>query len=101
MRLSSTPEPELIGRRARRRASRRTLRRGETFWGIVYATPAILLILAFLGYPLGSIAYHAFTRWSGLASPQWVGFHNFSVLWKDPIFRKALKNNFLFAITVP
>jgi ABC-type sugar transport system permease subunit len=63
--------------------------------------PALALILAFLGYPLVSIIYHAFTRWDGISAPKWIGLHNFSVLLKDPIFRKALKNNFLFAISVP
>src|SRR4029077_14427844 len=80
----------------------RTRRRlPEQVWGLLYMLPALVLILAFLGYPLGSVAYHAFTRWDGLSPPQWVGFHNFSVLVDDPIFRKALRNNFLFAISVP
>jgi multiple sugar transport system permease protein len=70
-------------------------------WGILYALPAALLIVAFVGYPLGSVAYHAFTRWDGLSPAHWVGFHNFSVLVNDPIFRKALRNNLLFAISVP
>jgi multiple sugar transport system permease protein len=74
---------------------------GEQVWGPLYALPAVLVVLAFLGYPLGSIAYHAFTRWDGLSSPQWVGFHNFGVLINDPIFRNALRNNLLFAISVP
>jgi ABC-type sugar transport system permease subunit len=73
----------------------------EQVWGPLYALPAAALIVAFLGYPLGSIAYHALTRWDGLSPPQWVGLHNFSVLVNDPIFRKALKNNLLFAISVP
>jgi ABC-type sugar transport system permease subunit len=67
----------------------------------VYAVPAAALIVAFLGYPLGSIAYHALTRWDGLSPPQWVGLHNFGVLLTDPIFRTALRNNLLFAISVP
>jgi ABC-type sugar transport system permease subunit len=73
----------------------------EQLWGLLYMLPAVVLILAFLGYPLGSVAYHAFTRWDGLSPAQWVGFHNFGVLVNDPIFRKALRNNLLFAISVP
>jgi multiple sugar transport system permease protein len=101
MQPSSTLELKTLGSRALRRGSPRSLRRGETFWGLVYALPAVLLLLAFVGYPLCSVAYHAFTRWDGISAPQWVGFHNFSVLAKDHIFRKALINNFLFATTVP
>jgi len=79
----------------------RRRRLGEQVWGPLYALPAILLILGFLGYPLGSIVYHAFTRWDGLSAPQWVGVHNFRVLVDDPIFGKAILNNALFAISVP
>ncbi len=55
----------------------------------------------FVAYPFGSILYHAFTRWDGIAPAQWVGLHNFRVLWQDPIFLNALKNNAIFALSVP
>ncbi len=29
----------------------------------------------------------------GLSPSQWVGLHNFRVLWGDPIFLRALRNN--------
>ena len=38
---------------------------------------------------------------TGSARPQWVGFHNFQLLWSDPIFLNALKNNAIFALSVP
>ena len=101
MRLKPAPEPAATAGRDRDRARSGRLRGGEAKWGIVYAAPAILVVLAFLGYPLGSIAYHGFTRWDGVAAPEWVGVHNFTVLWRDPILRKAVVNNCLFAITVP
>jgi len=55
----------------------------------------------FVAYPFGSILYHAFTRWDGIAPAQWVGLHNFKVLWHEPIFLTALKNNAIFAFSVP
>ena len=47
----------------------------------------------FVAYPFGSILYHAFTRWDGITPAQWVGLHNFRLLWHDPIFLHALRNN--------
>jgi multiple sugar transport system permease protein len=79
----------------------RRLIRSEQLWGPVYALPAIALVVIFIGYPLGSLVYHAMTRWDGLTPPQWVGLHNFSVLLNDPVFWHALGNNALFAISVP
>ena len=55
----------------------------------------------FVGYPFGSIVYHAFTRWDGIAPAQWVGLHNFELLWHDPLFLRSLRNNAFFAISVP
>ena len=55
----------------------------------------------FVAYPFASILYHSFTRWDGITPPQWVGFHNFRLLWQDPIFRNALENNAIFALSVP
>ncbi len=55
----------------------------------------------FVAYPFGNILYHAFTRWDGITPAKWVGLHNFRVLWQDPIFLNALKNNAIFALSVP
>jgi ABC-type sugar transport system permease subunit len=55
----------------------------------------------FVAYPFGSVLMHAFTRWDGIAPSEWVGLHNFRVLWQDPIFLNALKNNGIFALSVP
>jgi multiple sugar transport system permease protein len=79
----------------------RRLTRSEQLWGPVYALPAIALVVIFVGYPLGSLVYHAMTRWDGLTPPTWVGLHNFAVLLNDPVFWHALGNNALFAISVP
>jgi ABC-type sugar transport system permease subunit len=70
-------------------------------WGPVYALPAVGLIGVFFAYPMGSIVYHSFTRWDGINPAQWVGFHNFEVLLSDNVFRTALINNLIFAISVP
>jgi ABC-type sugar transport system permease subunit len=55
----------------------------------------------FVAYPFGSTLYHAFTRWDGISPSEWVGLHNFRLIWRDPIFLNALKNNAIFALSVP
>jgi raffinose/stachyose/melibiose transport system permease protein len=70
-------------------------------WGLLYATPAVGLVGLFVVYPFGSILYHAFTRWDGISPSQWVGTHNFSLLLHDPIFLHSLRNNAIFALSVP
>jgi multiple sugar transport system permease protein len=73
----------------------------DRLWGIVYVLPALALVLAFIAYPLASVVYHAFTEWDGIASPEWIGFDNFTELIDDPVFRTSLRNNALFALSVP
>jgi ABC-type sugar transport system permease subunit len=61
----------------------------------------VAVVLVFIGYPAISIAYHAFTRWNGYTEPVWIGLQNFQFLLQDPQFFLALRNNFLFAVSVP
>jgi multiple sugar transport system permease protein len=70
-------------------------------WGLLYAAPAVALVGVFVAYPFASVLYHAFTRWDGISASEWVGLHNFQLLWSDPIFRNALRNNAIFALSVP
>jgi ABC-type sugar transport system permease subunit len=81
--------------------ARKGPRRAEAWWGPIYALPAVAMVVAFIGYPAVSIAYHAFTKWNGYSEPTWIGLQNFQYLFEDPQFGLALRNNFLFAISVP
>jgi ABC-type sugar transport system permease subunit len=58
--------------------------------------PAILASLAFLYVPMVFSGYWSFTRYNGLAAPEWVGFANYAELFRDPDFLKALWNTVLF-----
>jgi ABC-type sugar transport system permease subunit len=73
----------------------------DRLWGAVYALPALVLVLAFIAYPLASVVYHAFTEWNGIDAPGWIGVDNFTRLADDPVFRTSLRNNALFALSVP
>jgi ABC-type sugar transport system permease subunit len=79
----------------------RAPRTSESIWGALYALPAVAMVVVFVGYPFASVLWHAFTRWSGLAAPQFVGLRNFQILLNDRLFLHALGNNLLFAISVP
>lgn len=68
---------------------------------MLFAAPAVLLVGYFVAYPIGTVVYYGFTRWDGLSPAQWVGLHNYEVLKDDPVFRRALRNNFIFALSVP
>jgi ABC-type sugar transport system permease subunit len=83
------------------RTRRRSLVRSDSRWGLVYAAPAIVILLVFLGYPFFSIVWHAFTRWNGYSEPTFIGLRNFEFLLQDKTFWSALGNNVFFALSVP
>jgi ABC-type sugar transport system permease subunit len=70
-------------------------------WGLVYATPALAIVLVFIGYPFASIVYHSLTRWKGYGEPEIIGTRNFEFLLRDGVFWGALANNLFFALSVP
>ena len=76
-------------------------RRAQARWGPLYALPALVVVLVFVGYPFASIVFHAFTEWDGFTEPTWIGLANFEALLHDPYFATALRNNLFFALTVP
>ena len=75
--------------------------RREWVWGVVYALPAVVLVTAFLGYPLVRVVSYGLTRWDGIGAPEWVGLRNFGQLVHDQVFLDALKNNVIYATSVP
>ena len=83
------------------RTRRPGLRRADSRWGIVYALPAILVLLVFIGYPFVSIVWHSFTRWNGYTAPTWIGLKNFEFLLQDANFWNAVRNNVFFALSIP
>lgn len=70
--------------------------------GLVFMAPAILYMAVFLGLPFLLAIYFSLTNLtinniqSGFS---FVGLENFGELFRDPIFRQALRNTLVFAIS--
>ena len=63
--------------------------------------PAILLILVFILIPILYGFYLSLVRWDGFNPPVFVGLANYIKLSsRDDIFRKAITNNIIFAVSV-
>jgi ABC-type sugar transport system permease subunit len=68
--------------------------------GYLFAGPAILVLAAFLLYPIGYSVWLSLHEWSGY-TPRWgafVGFANYTALLRDEVFWKATVNSLLFVI---
>ena len=64
--------------------------------GYVLILPLVLASGAFLFVPIVTSAYWSFTDFSGLGSPTWVGLRNYTDLFADPRFIRALVNTVIF-----
>lgn len=75
----------------------------------LFMAPALLILVVFTFYPIFCGVGLAFTEFSllrhtpegHLVGPRWVWFQNFSRLWVDPYFWKALRNSVLYLAVVP
>ena len=83
--------------RARKRASATLLDRAGGS-GLPYVLPGAIVYLAFVFIPILSAVGVSLTDWDGLAAPVFVGFRNYSALFADPLFYRALGNNAQFIL---
>lgn len=81
--------------RPRERAS---IRREALYVGVLFALPAVVVYTVFVVVPIAQAFYYAFFNWNGLNRPtDFVGLGNFVDILQDPVFRRAVANNFLIA----
>jgi ABC-type sugar transport system permease subunit len=83
-------------------AARRSWRRHAA--GYAFAGPALLILAAFLVYPIGYSAWLSFHEWDGY-TPSWgpfVGLENYRALAGDEVFWRATWNSVVFvAVRTP
>jgi ABC-type sugar transport system permease subunit len=77
-----------------------TLRSRRRRAGIVLSIPAVALVVALLGVPIGQAVYYSMTTWNGTTST-WIGPSTYSSTFTDPIFWRVLENNGLLLLAVP
>jgi multiple sugar transport system permease protein len=67
-------------------------------YGYIAILPWFIGFLVFTAGPMVYSAYLTFTDWELLTPPEWVGFKNFERLGRDPLFRTAMFNTFIYTI---
>lgn len=63
----------------------------------IFISPFYILFFVFMLGPAIFAFYAGFTKWRGLAPPEFIGFQNYVYLLKDGTFHKALLNTFKYA----
>ena len=73
------------------------LRKEDRWKLMVFLLPALILFAAFFLYPLVYVIVMSFFKWDAFHPPVYNGFANYTALFKDLTFRRALKNNLTWA----
>ncbi|MEX2444851.1 MAG: sugar ABC transporter permease [Alkalispirochaeta sp.] len=72
--------------------------RNDRKWAVIFLTPAILLLLAFMAGPVIASFVLSLFEWDLLTPPNWVGIANFVELFRDAEFYRSLGNTLTFII---
>ncbi len=58
------------------------------------SAPAVVIFVTFVVLPVFLAAYYGFFRWKGYGKPtDFIGLHNYVIIFQDPLFMGALKHN--------
>lgn len=60
---------------------------------VLFIAPAFAMFSIFVIYPIIQSIALSFAEWQGIGPKKWVGFNNYELLFKDPVFWKSLVNN--------
>ena len=69
----------------------------ENLHWYLFIAPAVLLLIAFMGFPLYRSLELSLFQWKGLLPRKWVGLDNFVELFSDVYFWNALSHTIVFA----
>jgi N-acetylglucosamine transport system permease protein len=94
--------PAAGGRPRSAARQRRMAGRGRRSFMAVFLGLPLAIYLIFVIYPFGQALYYSMTDWSGFSTTyNFVGLGNFTKLFHDATFIRALLNNVELAIVVP
>jgi ABC-type sugar transport system permease subunit len=68
--------------------------------GLLLSLPAVLVVVALLGLPIGQAIYYSMTTWDGI-SATWIGPSAYLTALSDPILWRVLENNALLLLSIP
>jgi len=92
--------PPRRGGSRRRGAGRSRLAARRRRAGILLSLPAVIVVVALLGLPIGQAVYYSMTTWDGITAT-WIGPSTYTAALTDPIFWRVLENNGLLLLAIP
>ena len=64
----------------------------------LFMTPALVLFVLFFLVPVCYVLIVSLFQWNGMSAASFVGIKNYFTIWKDPVFRRSVLNNVIWAL---
>ena len=64
----------------------------------LFMTPALVLFVLFFLIPVCYVLVVSLFQWNGMSAASFVGVKNYFTIWKDPVFRRSVLNNVIWAL---
>lgn len=64
----------------------------------LFMTPALVLFVLFFLIPVCYVLIVSLFQWNGMSAASFVGIKNYFTIWKDPVFRRSVLNNVIWAL---
>ena len=64
----------------------------------LFMTPALVLFVLFFLIPVCYVLVVSLFQWNGMSAASFVGIKNYFTIWKDPVFRRSVLNNVIWAL---
>lgn len=72
----------------------------QWFWGYIFILPVMIGFFLFMIYPIVVGISLSFTSWPGLGPKEWIGFANYSKMFHDAHFLKAVGNTAYYTLGI-
>jgi len=70
----------------------------RNIWLVVFVLPALVVFGLLYLAPLVTAVVSSFSKWNGFTAMEFIGFRNYSSIFKDPAFHNALLNTLKWAM---
>jgi raffinose/stachyose/melibiose transport system permease protein len=93
--MASTATPLSVTRASKRRSATPFARSYQAY---LFLAPGFIIYCIFVLFPIFNTARYSLFDWTGFSEPTYIGFQNYTELFQDTDFWRALNNNFFFVI---
>lgn len=78
-----------------------TMKQSETMDSYILIAPLLILLAVFILYPVLANIYLSFFKWKGMGKAVFIGFKNYSTMFKDETFSVSIRNTSVLLLYIP